>query len=354
MNKLTLLCCAFLISNLIFSCARPTDFEDGKFAARTPEELAANLSQAYEEKRLDGYLSAFSEDCQFLYGGDYLWGKMQEQKIHQHLFATAKSIALKLTEALNEEATETTRRSIYHYYLHIQLSGEEMLEAQGMVELGLAKSAIGIWQINSFRELDSGLQKPAPTTFNTDVTNSEADYFPLRVGNTWLYKDTFITTRPETLRTTVTDTLVIRGKKYYRVKNLLYLAFELNRLDSLKLKTFVEEDSTELTVLDFNASIGDTLTVTFPHFREPFIVELLTEKDSVTVPAGTFKNVKEFLITDYNSGSRFQYEFAESIGLIRQRGTNTVNELISAKVNDLIVSVETRHLNWTQIKISFT
>jgi len=355
MNKLTFLCCTLLIANLIFGCAHPTDFEDGEFAAQTPEEVAAKLSRAYQETKLDGYLSLFSEDCRFLYGGEYLWGKTQEQKIHQRMFAAAKSIELKLTEALNEEANETSRRSIYSYYLQIELRSEETLKAQGLVELGLAKSTNGVWQINSFGELNTSLQKPAPTPSNTHVDNSVADYFPLRVGNTWLYKDRLITTRPETLRTTITDTVVIHGNRYFRIKNSLYPTFDLIRLDSLKLKTFVENDSTEMTVLGFNASIGDTLIVTFPYLPEPFIfiVELLRERDSVTVPAGTFKNIKEFLITDWNSGSRFLYEFAEGVGLIRQDGTNTINELISARVNDVIVSVETRRFDWTQIKRLF-
>jgi hypothetical protein len=84
------------------------------------------------------------------------------------------------------------------------------------------------------------------------------------------------------------------------------------------------------------------------------IVELLRERDSVTVPAGTFFNVKEFMITDVNSGSRFWYEFAHSVGLIRQRGSNTINELVSAEVNGrLIVSVESQNYSWSEIKRRF-
>jgi hypothetical protein len=87
------------------------------------------------------------------------------------------------------------------------------------------------------------------------------------------------------------------------------------------------------------------------------VVELISHKDSVTAPAGTFKDVLEFLITDYNSGSRYLFEFAANIGVIWKDGTNQVLALKRAFVNGkkypVVVSVGTRHFNWTQIKMSF-
>ncbi len=353
MNKLTSLRYLFLISNLIFGCARPTDIEDGKFAAHTPEEVAANLSRAYQETTLDGYLSTFSEDCRFLYGGNYLWGKADEQKIHQRMFAAAKSVELKLTEALNEEATETSRRSIYHYFLQIELRSEQTLEAQGMVELELAKSTIGTWQVNSFGELDTGLQKSAQTTSKTPAINNDVDYFPLRVGNQWIYEETIFPI-PD-IRTVVTDSVMIRGELYYSVQDFGYpFVTGLLRVDSLhQLKTFIPADSSEYVIFDLNADFNDSLIFVPPGTSEIAVVELISRKDSLRVPAGTFHDVLEFLITDYNSGSRFLFEFAPDIGIIRQRGTNSELVLKSAQVNGIVVSVETRDLNWTQIKKSF-
>jgi hypothetical protein len=347
---------SWAFSILVFGCTHPTDFEAGKFAAHTPEELAANLSQAYQETKLDGYLSSFSEDCRFLYGGEYLWGKTHEQKIHQRLFAAAKSIELRFTEALNEEASETSRRSIYYYYLQIQLPSEEPLEAQGMVEMGLAKSTIGTWQISSFRELDTGLQKPTPTTSKTSAINNDVDYFPLRVGNQWIYEETIFPILPD-VRTVVTDSVMIRGELYYSLQDFGFPYFmqpTFLRVDSVKqIKLFVAADSSELTIFDLAAEISDSLIFQPPGLNEIAVVELISQKDSLKVPAGTFPNVLEFLITDCNSGSRFLYEFAADIGIIRQRGTNSELVLKSANINGIVVSVETRHFNWTQIKMSF-
>lgn len=355
MNKLKLLCCAFPVINFVLGCAHPTDFEAEKFAARTPEEVAANLSEAYEGKNVARYLGSFSEDCRFLDGGEYLWGKTQEQKIHQRMFGAAKSIDLRLTEALNEEVTETSRRTIYHYYLQIQLPSEEPLEAQGMVELGLAKRTIGTWQINSFGELNAGVQKAAPTASKTHAIISEVDYFPLQVGNQWTYEET-ITTLPD-VRTIVTDSVMIRGELYYSLQDFGFPYFmqpTFLRVDSVKrIKLFVAADSSVLTIFDLAAEIGDSLIFQPPGLNEIAVVELISRKDSLRVPAGTFHDVLEFLITDYNSGSRFLYEFAPDIGITRQRGTNSELVLKSAQVNGIVVSVETRDLNWTQIKISF-
>lgn len=91
MNELTpYLRYSLLISCVIFGCGLPTDYEAKIFSVRTPDEVVANLSQAYQEKNVERYLSSLSGDCRFSDGGEYLWGKTQEQKIHQRLFAAAK------------------------------------------------------------------------------------------------------------------------------------------------------------------------------------------------------------------------------------------------------------------------
>jgi len=354
MDKLTSLCYLFLISSLISCCTQPTDFEGGKFVAHTPEDVVANLSQAYEEKNLDGYLSMFSEDCQFLYGSDYLWGKSQEQRVHQMMFAAAKDIELKLTEAWNEEATKTIRRTVYHYYLQVQLDTRETLEAQGQVEMGFAKTPSDIWQIQSFRELKTALEKwGQPESINLAESDS-VNYFPLRVGNEWVYVDQINPSLPD-FQVSVTDSAIIRGNLYYYLDLFPFVTRAFYRVDSLQqLNLFTPEDSSELTIYNFNAEIGDSLIVQLSGDDFPMIVELISRKDSLTVPAGTFADVLEFLITDFNSGSRFFYEFAAEIGMLRQRGHNQQLVLKSAFVNgEVIVSVEALKYNWTKIKMSF-
>ncbi len=356
-----LYCFTITCSLLFFGCARPTDYESETLITRTPEELVANLSQAYHEKNVERYLSTLSEDCRFLDSFDNLWGKTQEQRIHQKMFGSTKTIELKLSEGWNKEVTETTRRTVYHYYLQVQLLSTERLEAKGQVELVFAKTPFNTWQINSFRELKTGLQKIAPAASDDHVTKSEVDYFPMGVGNRWTYEEQFAPNIPD-IEVLVIDSVMIRGNLYYQSEaygwGLFPISASFARQDSLhQLRLFVEDDSTEHLVFNLAAEIGDSLTFIPPNATEVMVVELKSHKDSLTVPAGTFKDVLEFLITDNNSGSVYLYEFAANIGVIRQRGTNQVLALKSAFVNGekypVVVGVETRYFTWTQIKMSF-
>ncbi len=344
---------------LIFSfCSRPTEFEQSGFLYTSPEKVVANLTLAYKEKNLEGYSSSFRDDSQFYQESEYLWGKAQEEQIHRKMFAAVKGLDLKLEELRSEEATETTRRTVYNYQLNVKLLGEQTLQGEGQVALDFVKNERGSWQINLFQELRTELRKLGQEESNKIAQNDSVDYFPLRVGNQWTYENQLFPMFPK-IQTIVVDSLMIRGNIYYCVKDFEYpFVTYFLRVDSLQqLKTFIPTDSSELTIFNFKAAIGDSLIFIPPSQNGIAIVELISKKDSVSVPAGTFKNISEFLITDFNSGSRFVYEFAEDIGMIRQRGTNQVLVLKSAQVNGkkypIVVSVETRYFNWTKIKLSF-
>lgn len=342
--------CMICISS---SCTNPTSFQDSSGLNVTPEILINKLISAYQTQNVADYISVFSTNCQFKKDSQFLWGIKQEEQIHERMFASVTRVDLELNEIRSEQVTEKRKVTLYSYKLLVELPAEQVFLVAGQVELDLVKDVLETWRIQAFFEIKDGYGKAISTRLTED---DNSDYLPLRVGNTWLYKNTFMPTLPE-IRTTVTDSLMIQSTQYYRIDNFLYPAFCLNRLDSLLFKTFVDEDSMELTVLDFDATIGDSLVFTFPNLTEPWVVELISEKDSVTVPAGTFLNVKEFLLTDFNSGSRFQYEFAAGIGIIRQRGSNTINELFSAEVNGkiypVVTGIKSRLSTWTDLKQSF-
>jgi len=343
---------------LIFSfCSRPTEFEQSGFLYTSPEEVVANLTLAYEEKNLEGYLSSFRDDSQFYEDSEYLWGKAQEEKIHRKMFTAVRDLDLKMAELRSEEATETTRRLVYNYQLNLKLLSEQLLQGEGQVALDFVKNENGYWKIDSFRELQTSLKKWEQLESNMAKSDS-ANYFPLRVGNEWIYQDLINPNLPD-FRVSVIDSLLIRGNLYYQAEPFGWDIFPVSasfaRQDSLhQLRLFVEDDSTERVVFNLAAEIGDSLTFIPPFTTEVMIVELISHKDSLTVPAGTFKDVLEFLITDNNSGSRYLYEFAANVGVIRQRGQNQVLALKNAHVNGKIITdVEFRILSWTQIKSSF-
>jgi hypothetical protein len=180
----------------------------------------------------------------------------------------------------------------------------------------------------------------------------------LRVGNRWSYEEIYW--HYSDYESIVKDSLIIGGNTYYSVEDfgappVIFTRPAYLRIDSLQqLHMFFETDSTDVILFDFRAAIGDSLIFTPPGFSEIVVVELLRQMESVTVPAGIFGNVLEFLLTDYNSGSRYTYEFAEGIGLIRQRVPGEIFVLKSAYVNgELIVSVEAEKHDWTEIKRCF-
>jgi len=116
-------------------------------------------------------------------------------------------------------------------------------------------------------------------------------------------------------------------------------------------------DSSEHAVFDLAAEVGDSLSFIPPGATGTVVVELCSQRDSLAVPAGTFPDVLEFVITDNNSGASLVYQFAANVGIIRQSATNQILALKSAFVNGetypIITSVEPSYTSWTQIKSNF-
>ena len=345
---------------MICNCGSPTEFNEPAILHFSPEEAVESLSNAYGQKNLELYMSSFSEDSKFSDGSQYLWGKEQERSIHQRMFRSVKDIDLNMGELRTQEAAQNNKKAFCDYRLTLRFPSEQTLEARGQVELEMVKNERGAWHVYSFREITNGLSELVNKKTNVTAATDSIDYFPLTVGNYWTYEEQFIPTLPG-YTTTVTDSVIIRGNLYYSLQDFVFPFFmqpTFLRVDSLmQLKMFFQADSSEKAIFDFNAAFGDTLIFHPPGYRYHVLVELISQRDSVKVPAGTFANVLEFLITDFNSGGRFTYEFAADIGMIRQTGTNQVLALKKAYINGkkypLITNVETRYLNWTQIKLSF-
>lgn len=342
---------------LVLGCQQPTSFHNSVLSNQSPEEVVQNLILAYTERNIDRYMSSFSEDSKFSDGGNFLWGKKLEEEIHQKMFATAKSIGLQIVELVTDNYTKSNKTAIYHYFLELEFSTEQILQARGQLELGFTKNEFNNWQINSFRDIEGGLNKSSKIEFNTSVNPDSIDYFPLRVGNQWTYQDRINPSLPD-FETNVTDSVIIRDNLYFHLDSFPFVTNAFYRVNSLQqLNLFVPSDSSELTIYKFTAAIGDSWTLHLPNDPDSMTVELISQKDSLAVSAGTFTNILEFLITDFNSGARFFCEFAPSIGLVRQRGENQELALKGACINGqkypIITDVEIHYFSWTQIKKSF-
>jgi len=345
-----------LTLSLTLSCSNPTGIQKTDSDNATPDAVIESLISSYNNRNLDIYLRNFSEDCQFKQGSEFLWGISREEQIHERLFASVTAVDLNLTELRSEQLTEARHVGVYNYDLSVELPTEQVLLAQGQVEFEFVKDAQERWRIQSFSDLKDRFSKSAQGVFIATATEDSVDYFPLRVGHKWNYEE--ILFNMPGYETIVTDSLILRGKLYYSLKDFVFPFFmqpTFARVDSFgEFKMFFPADSSELTIFKFNAAVGDTWSFQPPgNLNFPTTVELIARKDSLKVPAGTFKNVLEYLLT-INFSTRVLYEFGENIGMIRQRGENQELVLKNAFINgDIIVSVNTKQYSWTQIKMGF-
>lgn len=348
---------SFGIFGLILSCSNPTSFHEAIAVNSTPEAVIQNLIFSYNSRNLDKYLSNFSEDCQFRKNSEFLWGISQEEQIHERLFASVNEVDLKLEEITSEQVTEKQQVIVYSYELSIKLPTEQVLLANGRVQFEFMRDVQERWRIQSFREIKDQFSKSEKAVSTKSTTEDSVDYFPLQVGNKWIYQDLVNPNFPD-FEVNVTDSSIIHGNLYFHLDRFPFVTDAFYRVDSLQqLNLFMPSDSSELTIYKFTAGVGDSWSVHLPGDPDSMIVELTSRKDSLAVPAGTFTDVLEFLITDFNSGARFICEFSADVGLIRQTGENQVLELKGARVNGneigVVTGIKNESLDWTQIKEGF-
>ena len=123
-------------------------------------------------------------------------------------------------------------------------------------------------------------------TLNSDTSS----YFPLTLNNEWNYNSNLF---PQTEK--ITDTM--------RINNKLYFGISINNMQpnlffrQSENKVFVLDimDSTEATLYDFNADIGDSWELPQEFYcsygKE---ITLVSKSDTVETPAGTFYNCYHF------------------------------------------------------------
>ena len=106
-----------------------------------------------------------------------------------------------------------------------------------------------------------------------------------------------------------------------------------------------------LVIYAYFPSGGESGTDTIPSFANTAAQHLEDYYDEMSY------DTHHLNVTVFNPGSVFQCDFAVGVGLIRQQGTNTVNELFSAEVNGctypVITHADLQSSSWTEVKKRF-
>ncbi|MCH7677229.1 hypothetical protein IH879_20090 [candidate division KSB1 bacterium] len=340
---------------LLTGCGQPTSV-DPEYTFHTPEDVVVNMRTAYEERDLERYLSSFAPHSTFLDGETLLWDFESERRIHSRMFAEVTALELDMHSLGSETQSDSSLLLAYRYRVTAQLASAPPMTAEGEVILEFMSNNEDSWQITSFHDRTGGLNKVSNRVL---MPQDSVDYFPLRVGNSWTYDEQFAPGTPD-FEVLITDSLILKGNLYYQLQNGQCITAYSNfiRVDSLRqLRMFFTCDSSEHAVFDLAAEVGDSLSFIPPGATGTVVVELCSQRDSLAVPAGTFPDVLEFVITDNNSGASLVYQFAANVGIIRQSATNQRLALKSAFVNGetypVITSVEPSYTSWTQIKSNF-
>lgn len=134
------------------------------------------------------------------------------------------------------------------------------------------------------------------------------DYFPLHVGNYWIYEERNEGIQPD-IKAMISDSVVINNKTYY-IGGLVMISGEWKynkvRKDSLgRIFGFNEADSSDVLVYDFAANAGDTFVFPTNNYNSQVILQLQGKNGTLETPAGTFNDVLGFESHFENQGAIF-------------------------------------------------
>lgn len=153
------------------------------------------------------------------------------------------------------------------------------------------------------------------------------DYFPLAVGNKWIFKSGEIEWTIE-----VMGRKIISNHNYFVVVRIYEDIPDTNyyRVNELK-QILVNYEGKDYLFIDFQKTPGDTWDVFGTTFARVRNLNL-----TVTVPAGKFHDVTEIYFDNYELSDLYEHNYyAPGIGLIRSVGFRRLSELISAFVNGI-------------------
>lgn len=172
---------------------------------------------------------------------------------------------------------------------------------------------------------------------NSTTLFSQSNYFPLEIGNYWIYDNK---TKVE-----VVDTTTVYNRQYYVVKNSLH-SVSYYRLDSSGvLIGYNEGYSRERIIADFSLNVGDTL---WPYSniydstgnRGIFITQK-RKNDTVSTPFGTFENCYMFEENVWSGVDYEQYSwYSENVGLVQYSKYGGKISITEAQIGGVLLNAD--------------
>lgn len=185
---------------------------------------------------------------------------------------------------------------------------------------------------------------PAVKGYSQEIDTTSSRYFPLQVGNFWVYKSSY--TGPSGIpiisyyKTEVKKDTVINNIKYYNIINFYSLNSEYYRFNPQTGHFVKLSGIQECSLYNLSANLGDSLIETCSHKH------VYSEINNV-IAFGIFTSQKKYSYS-YNSqfttgGSGFR-KFAKNIGLISSIASsysgpynhNIWDTLIGCKINGVV------------------
>ena len=175
---------------------------------------------------------------------------------------------------------------------------------------------------------DNPTDKKEFQIINANITSNS--FFPLAVGNEWVYDYIIIDTNLQHIK--ITGKIVLKDQEYFVCTSTLFNkdktidyenTFYVRTNDGMKFYEF--KDSSESLILDFSDNITDSIyklnykTIDIPYLDLPF---------------GRFNNCKRIETTIAFASEGISSTYASGIGLIRSAWFKGRLELIKARINN--------------------
>jgi len=329
--RMSLLC--ILVLSLV-RCDNPLKSERIHFSNHSPEDLVRSLKSAYEAKDLEGYLQSLSTDFSFSSRTIGQWGKNEEKEIHQGMFMSPQgpeSIRLELSPVGFQEAQpDSIMEGDYIYRLFLQFLGSSEEYAGGTVRFSFVKRGNGRWQIQKWIE---------PIPGYLDKTEGAAvrqeHYFPLQVGNMWVYEERVFGLAPE-IRITVKDSSFIGNHLFYLVEGAPFseYGYDFVRLDcNDRLLGFSSIDSSTAMLYDFRATVGDTWSYPSPSLDSDVAVELVEQGQTAVTRVSIFDSTLVFSSHLKGEGTMLIQNIAKGFGIVAMAAESERWVLKEARIN---------------------